>query len=125
MRDLLALAIAGAAGTVGRWVLSRWVYRVLGERFAYGTLAVNVLGCFAIGVLMEAIVTTTLVPTAWRVPLTVGFLGGFTTFSAFGYETLRFAENGAWPLAAANVAANVVLGLGATWLGFAVARGAL
>jgi CrcB protein len=124
VREILTLAIAGAAGTVGRWALSGWTYRLLGARFPYGTLAVNVLGCLLVGVAMEVALVTDLVPHAWRAPITVGFLGAFTTFSTFGYETMRYAEDGAWSFAAANVAANLVLCLGATWLGFVAARAA-
>jgi CrcB protein len=125
MREVVALALAGAAGTLGRWALSGWAYRLLGERFAYGTLAVNVLGCLLLGLLMHLSLVSDLVPEGWRVALGVGFLGAFTTFSTFGYETLSYAEQGAWSLAFANVAANLVLGLAAIWLGAALARGAL
>ena len=124
MREILTLALAGAAGTVGRWALSGWTYRLFGEGFAYGTLAVNVLGCLLAGVAMEVALATDLVPHAWRAPITVGFLGAFTTFSTFGYDTMRYVEDGAWSIAAANVAANLILGLGATWLGFVAARAA-
>ena len=116
------IALAGGAGTLGRYALSGWVYRVLGDQFAYGTLAVNVVGCVAIGFLMQVGIGTDLVPRAWRLPLTVGFLGGFTTMSTFGYETLRYVEDGAWALAAANVVATLVLCLAATWLGLVSGR---
>jgi CrcB protein len=125
MREIVALALAGAAGTLGRWALGGWAYKLLGERFAYGTLAVNVLGCLLLGLLMHLSLASDLVPEGWRVALGVGFLGAFTTFSTFGYETLSYAEQGAWSLALANVVANLVLGLAAIWLGAALARGAL
>lgn len=124
MREIVALAIAGAAGTLGRWALSGWAYRLLGDRFPYGTLAVNVLGCLLLGVIMEVALLTDLLPYGWRIPLTVGLLGGFTTFSTFGYESVRYLEDGAWWPALANIGANIVLGLGATWLGFVAARAA-
>jgi len=119
---MLVLAIAGAAGTVGRWALSGWMYRLLGERFPYGTLVVNVLGCLLAGALMEAALLTDLVPPSWRTPLTVGLLGAFTTFATFGYETMRYVEQGAWFSALTNIGANVLLGLGAVWLGFVSMR---
>jgi CrcB protein len=123
--EILALAVAGALGTVGRYAVSGWTYRLLGEGFAYGTLAVNAAGCFLIGVLMQVGVTTDIIPRTLRFALAIGFLGAFTTFSTFGYETVRYAEDGAWNLAIANVGAQLVLGLLATWLGFTVARAAI
>lgn len=125
MREIVALAVAGAAGTLGRWGLSSLSARLLGDRFPFGTLVVNVVGCLLLGLLMEAVLVTEIVPHPWRMPLTVGFLGAFTTFSAFGYETLRYLERGQWWPALANVGANVVLGLAVVWIGFMVGRVAL
>jgi len=125
VRETLGLAIAGAAGTLARWVLSGWTYRLLGAGFAYGTLLVNVFGCLLLGAVVEILLLTDLVPPSWRPTLTVGFLGAFTTFSTFAYETMRYVEDGAWWLAMANVGTNVALGLGAIWLGFMAARAAI
>jgi CrcB protein len=125
MREVVALALAGAAGTLGRWAMNGWAQRALGDGFAYGTLMVNVLGCLLVGVVLEVGASNDLVPESIRLALTVGFLGAFTTFSTFGYETFRYLERGAWTLAALNLMANLCLGLAATWLGFAAARWAL
>jgi CrcB protein len=122
VREVLSLAVAGAAGTLSRWAISGWTYRLLGERFPYGTLAVNVIGCFLLGFLMHVALTTEIVPTDWRAPLTVGFLGAFTTFSTFSYETMRYLEDSAWWPALANVGANLVLGLAAVFIGLLSAR---
>jgi CrcB protein len=122
MREVVALALAGAAGTLGRWALNGWATRALGDRFAYGTLAVNVLGCLLVGVILEVAATGELMSETLRLALAVGFLGAFTTFSTFGLETFRYLEQGAWPLAVTNVLANLCLGLAATWLGFAMTR---
>ena len=122
---MIAVAVAGAAGTMGRWALSSWAKGLWGESFPYGTLLVNVLGCLLAGAAMEIVLRTEVVPAALRIPITVGFLGAFTTFSTFGAETMRFMQTGAWVPAMTNVGANLVLGLGATWLGFAAARAAL
>ena len=122
MRDLLLIAGAGAAGALCRYAASGIAYRVLGERLPFGTLLVNLLGCLLVGVIMELGMATSALPRDLRFALTVGFLGSFTTFSTFGYETLRLAEDGAWLLAAVNVAANLGLGLAAVWLGFTTAR---
>ncbi|HES58447.1 MAG TPA: fluoride efflux transporter CrcB [Firmicutes bacterium] len=122
MTNILAIAAAGALGTLARYGLSGLAHQWLGARFAWGTLAVNLLGCLVLGVLMQLALTTDAVPQPWRLPLAIGFCGAFTTFSTFGYETLRFVEDGAWGLAVGNVAANVVGGLALTWLGFVAAR---
>ncbi len=122
MTELLSLAIAGAAGTVSRYVVSGWAYRLLGERFAFGTLAVNVVGCFLLALVMQVALVSDAVPRSLRLALTVGFLGAFTTFSTFGYETLRYLEDGAWLLATANVAANLIVGLSACWAGLLAAN---
>ncbi len=122
MRELLFLAGAGAAGAVSRYALSGWTYHVFGERFPYGTLAVNVLGSFLIGLVMQAALSADLLSREARVAATVGFLGAFTTFSTFSYETMKAIEDGEWTKAGANVVLNVLLCLGATWLGLLTAR---
>jgi CrcB protein len=106
---LLAIGLGGALGALARYGVSGLVQR--GTAFPVGTLAVNVLGCFLIGALFER-----LGPGA-RQLVVVGVLGGFTTFSAFGHETLELLRGGETRLALANVAANVVLGVGAVLLG--------
>lgn len=111
VREALFIAVMGAAGALARWGLSGQAYRWFGTGFPYGTLLVNVLGSLLLGLLMHVGLATDLVPRALRTALAVGFLGAFTTYSTFAYETLRHIEDGAWGLAAANVAANLVLGL--------------
>ena len=125
VKEISYLALGGAAGTLCRYWMTLAALRLLGPRFAFGTLAVNVFGCFAIGVLMHAFGASAASSRALRLALTTGFLGGFTTFSTFGYETVRYWESGETALAFANVAANVVLGLFATWAGLMAARAAL
>ena len=122
MKELVAIAAAGALGTLGRYSISRWAYHALGPHFAYGTLAVNVVGCFLLGFLMQVGMTSEAIPRTLRLALTTGFLGAFTTFSTFGYETVRYVENGTLGLAAANIGANVAVGLLAAWGGLAAAR---
>lgn len=122
MREIFALAVAGAAGTLSRYAVGGWAYRLLGPRFPYGTLVVNVLGSFLLGLVMQIGLTSDLIPRSWRVPVSVGFCGAFTTFSTFSYETLRYAEDGAWSLALLNIAANLVLCLAAVGGGFVLGR---
>src|SRR6187401_821426 len=90
--------------------------------FPLGTLAVNVLGCFAIGVLGGVADARHLLSAELRLLLAVGVLGGFTTFSSFAYETHALARDAEPWRAVANVAASVVLGLAACWAGYALAR---
>lgn len=123
MREILLLGIAGALGTVSRYWVSGWTYQLLGERFPYGTLAVNVLGCLVIGFVMQVALSTDLLSRTARLAIAVGFLGAFTTLSTVNYETLRYLEDGAWWSALGNIAGNVGLGLAAAWAGLALARG--
>ena len=122
MRVILLIAVAGAFGSVSRYALSGWAYRLFGERLPYGTLAVNVVGCFLLGLVMHVGLTTDALSREARTAISVGFLGAFTTFSTFGYETVRSIEQGAWGAAALNVALNVVVGILAVVAGFGVAR---
>lgn len=122
MRELLIVAVAGAAGAVGRYALSGWVYELAGERLPWGTLAVNVVGCFALGYVMHASLATTAIPPAWRLAIATGFLGAFTTFSTFSYETVREIERGACGAAGANIALNLAIGIPATFAGLFMAR---
>jgi CrcB protein len=116
------IALFGAVGAVCRFAAGQCVHHWLGTRFAFGTLTVNVVGCFLLAVLVHVGTTTESVPPDLRAALTVGLLGAFTTFSTFGYETMMYVEDGMWHLAVANVAANLVLGLTAVWCGLTLAR---
>ncbi len=123
MRDLMLVGLAGGAGAVSRYAVGLLAVRAFGDRFAFGTLAVNVAGCLMLGVLLELDRHTGTVGHPLRLLAAVGFLGAFTTFSTFGYETFRYAADGAVDLALLNVSANMVLGLGGIWLGWWLARG--
>jgi len=122
MNKIMAVAVGGALGSVMRYGLSNWVHSFVGRGFPYGTLAVNVLGCLAMGVLFVLLVERTGESALWRAGLMVGVLGGFTTFSAFSIETFNLIEQGAMAKALGNMAASLMLCLGATWLGVIVAR---
>jgi len=118
----LWICAAGAVGTGARYLMSGWALAVLGAGFPYGTLAVNVLGSFAIGFVMQVGLATSLLSPTLRLTLTTGFLGGFTTYSSFNYETIRYLQDGAWRLAAANVAVTLAVCLVAGIAGVALAR---
>ncbi len=122
MQMVISIALFGALGCLSRYFLSGWVYSVAGRSFPTGTLAVNVVGAFLIGLIMEFSLRSTLVSPTMRVGLTIGFLGGLTTFSTFSYETFRLLEEGEFIIAAANVFLSVMVCLVFTWLGIIAAR---
>ena len=122
MNQVVAIAIGGALGSVLRYLLSNATHAWLGRGFPYGTLAVNVLGCLAMGFLFVLLVERVGTSTVWRAGLLIGLLGGFTTFSAFSMDTMRLMESGLQTQALLNVFASVVLCLTATWLGLLLAR---
>src|SRR5262245_27759999 len=111
------IAVGGAGGSLLRYLLQGWVQRWAGGTFPAGTLVVNVLGCFVIGLLAAAFAGPVLIREEYRIGLTVGVLGGFTTFSAFGLETFNLTNEGQFRLAAANVVLSVGLGFAAIWAG--------
>jgi CrcB protein len=122
MSQVIAIAIGGAFGSVLRYGLSTWVHTLVGRSFPYGTLAVNVLGCLAMGILFVLLVERMGESAVWRAGLLIGVLGGFTTFSTFSIETFNLIEQGAMAKAAGNMAASLILCVGATWLGVILAR---
>ena len=116
------VGIFGALGCLARNFFSSWVHSVAAAPIPYGTLAVNVLGSLAIGLLMGGDLHHPLLGGNLRIGLAVGFLGGFTTFSTFSYETVRLLENGSLGAALCNVLLNVVLCLLGAWAGIVIAR---
>lgn len=122
MEIAIAVGLCGALGCLSRYYLSGWVYGILGRSFPYGTFAVNILGAFIIGLLMEFGIRSALIPPTLRVGLTVGFMGGLTTFSTFSYETFRLLEDGEYLIASANVVLSVLVCLLFTWVGIIAAR---
>ena len=122
MSQVIAIAVGGAFGSVLRYGLSTWVHTLVGRSFPFGTLAVNVLGCLAMGILFVLLVERMGESAVWRAGLLIGVLGGFTTFSTFSIETFNLIEQGAMAKAAGNMAASLILCVGATWLGVILAR---
>ncbi|MDA1188307.1 MAG: fluoride efflux transporter CrcB [Chloroflexi bacterium] len=119
MQTILLVGAGGAAGAIARYLLSDWVQTLTARTgFPYGTLAVNVLGCLVIGIVTGIVQTRDLIPMEVRTFLTIGLLGGFTTFSAFGNETFAFVRNGQIGSAAGYIALQVVVGVLAVWLGY-------
>ena len=118
MNNFLLVGTGGFLGAVSRYYLSGMVLQATAaSRFPWGTLLVNVTGCAAIGVVAGVAELQHALSPGWRLFLMTGVLGGYTTFSAFAYETYFLGREHAWSSAALNVAVQVVLGLGAAALG--------
>lgn len=122
MTHLLLIGCCGAAGAISRFLVGKWMVIWFGDAFPIGTLLVNVVGCCLLGFVAEFGLESTSLSKETREVIGVGFLGGLTTFSTFGWDTFRRLQEGMWAAAAGNVAANLVAGLLAVWLGVTVAR---
>ena len=121
LQKLLLVAAGGAIGSAFRYSLSGIVYRMVGSAFPWGTLAVNVLGCFFIGHLWGLAERFPMRPGTSLLIFT-GILGAFTTFSTYGLESVNLLREGETARAIANVVASNLIGLVAVLLGFALAR---
>lgn len=121
MERFLWICLAGAAGTGARYLLALWAAQRFGSTFPFGTLIVNVIGCFAIAAFMHAALALSWSATA-RSAITIGFIGGLTTYSSFNYETSRLLEEGATDAAVLNAMATIFGAFAAGWLGMLSAR---
>jgi len=119
---ILYLGLFGGMGCIARYMVSGWVYNLAGKTLPYGTLAVNVIGFLLLGLIMEGSLRSTLMSPEMRFGITVGFLGGFTTFSTFSYETVRLVEEGSLFAAGANVLLNATVCVVAALVGIYLAR---
>jgi len=108
---ILLIALFGAIGTLARYGLQGLVQIKMGSTFPFGTLLINLTGCFLLGLIGQVTLNRVIVPAEWRTAIAVGFFGGYTTFSSFGWETAKMLEAGEWLWATTYVAASVVLGL--------------
>jgi CrcB protein len=122
MARFLWICLGGAVGTGARYLLSGWLARLAGPGFPYGTLAVNVIGSFLLGLLMQVSLSTDALSPTLRLTLTTGVMGGFTTYSTFNYETLRLLQEGSWPLGVANLGITVLSCLATGLLGVFAGR---
>lgn len=122
MLKIVLVAFGGSIGAITRYLVSNWSAERLGAGFPYGTLIVNVVGCFIIGAFMTVTTERLIVSPYWRLLITVGFVGGLTTFSSFSYETFRLLEDADMIVALYNIGLNLVLGFFATWIGIGAAR---
>ncbi|MFF0949761.1 fluoride efflux transporter CrcB [Rhizobium leguminosarum] len=122
MIQALLVAVGGAIGSLLRYYVGQWALRLMGPAFPWGTLAVNVVGCFVIGVFAELIARKFNASVELRLLLITGFLGGFTTFSAFSLDAISLFERGEAVAGSIYIAASVGLSMAAVIAGLAVMR---
>ncbi len=120
MIKLVWIAAGGGAGAVLRYLLAGAIQKFSGPSFPIGTLVVNVVGCLVIGLMTAAFAGPYLLRDEYKLALLVGLLGGFTTFSTFGWETFALANDGQFRQAALNVVLSNVLGFCAVWFGYRI-----
>ncbi len=112
---------AGAVGSGARYLIGLWAFERFGAGFPYGTLIVNVIGSFALGIVVQVAAASAWSPE-WRGAVVIGLLGGFTTYSSFNQETLAMLSHGAAGAAVLNIVITLITGLAAGWLGLVLAR---
>ena len=122
MKDILAISIAAILGANLRFLLSRVAAREFGPVFPFGTLIINIVGSFIVGLFVVWTTERVLVDPRWRLLVVVGFCGSFTTFSSYAFETMSFFEHGQWGLMLANMFGNNLLCLAGALAGMALAR---
>ena len=115
--NFLAIVVGGGIGAASRYALSRAITQMAGINFPIGTITINLIGCFVAGLLC-GIFDKVLISQNIRLFIIVGILGGFTTFSAFGVETIMLLRSREFPLAVANVLISTIGGLGLAFIGF-------
>ena len=122
MNNLIAIAIGGAFGAVGRYVSSQWVYGLLGRSFPFGTLFVNIAGSLVMGFLAVVLIERMVAAPELRAFLMIGFLGSFTTFSTFSLETVNLIASGEVMKAGVNMLISVFVCVTACWMGMLLGR---
>jgi fluoride exporter len=115
------VGIGGFLGAIARYVVAVYIAGRYGVRFPYGTFVINMSGCFLIGFIVTLLARTT-ASQYWRYLIPIGFIGAYTTFSTFEYETLRAVQDGQFTIGLLNVALSVVVGFIAVWAGAAIGR---
>jgi len=121
--DLVYVGLGGLIGSIGRYLASGAVHQIFPNvYFPIGTAVVNIIGCFLIGVLTGLAELRNLLSPEMRMFLLIGLLGGFTTFSTFGHETVAFMRDGEFLHGVGNVLIQVIIGLSGVWFGYNVTR---
>jgi fluoride exporter len=118
----LMVGVGGGLGSILRFWLGSYIGGRLGSRFPYGTFVINVTGSFLIGMVLTILAEKTQWSPNWRYLIPIGFIGGYTTFSTFEYETLRLVQDGQMVTAMFNVVGSVMVGFAGVWAGAVAGR---
>ncbi len=121
MLKYLVVGIGGFIGANARFIVAQWAAQRWGPAFPYGTFIINITGCFILG-LFATLMLRFAWNDNWRLLIAIGFVGAYTTFSTFEYDTLQLAAQNQWSRALVNILGSVLLGFIAAYLGVAVAR---
>jgi fluoride exporter len=116
------VALGGALGAIARYQLATMIQARVPVGFPWGTFVVNITGCLAMGVVVTLLTERLVVHTNWRYLIPIGFIGAYTTFSTFEFETFRAITDGSWLIGGLNVVGSVVAGYVALWLGVTLTR---
>lgn len=119
VKNILLVGIGGGIGSIARYLLQKWVYLIYPHPFPWGTFLVNILGCFLIGIIYGAAEKSNLLIYEWRLLLTAGFCGGFTTFSAFAFENMNLLRGGNVTYFLLYIGLSVIVGIAAVFGGIA------
>ena len=122
MLKTIIIAVAGSVGTLLRYWLSGFVARKYGETFPWGTMTVNLIGCFVTGLVFFLAEERFLLSPTARTVILIGLLGGFTTFSSYGLQTFTLLRDGEFGLGLLNIVMSNVLGLFMVWIGFLLGK---
>lgn len=120
--QILAVGAGGFLGAISRSIVSNQMYHWLGRDFVYGTLTINALGSFVLGLLTMLLIDKFHLSIEWKAFFIVGFLGAFTTFSTFAFETVMYLQQGAIEKAVINIASNVFITILMVWIGISIGR---
>jgi len=122
LKEAILIGVGGALGALSRYGISTVAKNISSSELPFGTFVANMIGCFAIGVVAALATESSYISKELQAALTIGFLGGLTTFSSFSYETIRLAGTQDWRYSLANALANVLVGVSMTIAGMLVAR---
>jgi CrcB protein len=117
----LIVGVGGFVGAIARYMIGTYIGSRFGIRFPYGTFVINISGCFLVGFVVTLLARST-ASQYWRYLIPIGFIGAYTTFSTFEYETLRAVQDGQITTGLLNVVLSVVVGFAAVWVGAAIGR---